>query len=76
MDPLQLTGSSYVQDCLIQGFVHQLHSFLVWETLLIVTHVLVTPSPMDYYNELYMGLPLKNIWKLHQWYRQLCVLLN
>lgn len=43
--------------------VPQLHLFLDWQVLVTITHVLVI-SRLDYDNVLYMGLPLKNIWKL------------
>lgn len=39
----------------------QLHPFLNREALLTITHV---TSYLDYCNVLYLGLPLKSIWKL------------
>ena len=45
-------------------FVHQLHLFFEMSDLATVIYALVT-TPLDYCNALYMGLPLKTIWKLH-----------
>lgn len=43
--------------------IQQLHPFLDWEALLLITNALVTPQ-LDYCNMLYMGLLLNSIQKL------------
>lgn len=42
--------------------VHQLYPLLDWKAMLTVTQALVI-SWLDYCNMLYLGLPLKTIWK-------------
>ena len=57
---LVVTRSAFAQ---LKLLCH-LHLFLEMSDLASVTHALVT-SRLDYYNTLYVGLPLKSVRKLH-----------
>lgn len=51
---------SMVKKAFVQLFLMcRLYSFLVWETLLMVTHTLV--GYLEYYNMLFLGLSLKHL---------------
>lgn len=52
-----------LHNCYISYVVHQLHPGLDQHAHFAITHAVVT-SHSVYSNVLYMGLPLKNIWKL------------